>query len=86
MNVKNLVICDSKIIFNILDEIKDELNYNLLFKTKKDLLELKNLENYLILTESPLGNLKNLIIVSSLPIEIKKLIEKINIGFLKKKF
>ena len=71
MNVKNLVICDSKIIFNILDEIKDELNYNLLFKTKKDLLELKNLENYLILTESPLGNLKNLIIVSSLPIEIK---------------
>ncbi len=86
MNVKNLVICDSKIIFNILDEIKDELNYNLLFKTKKDLLELKNLEDYLILTESPLGNLKNLIIVSSLPIEIKKLIEKINIGFLKKNF
>ena len=57
MNVKNLVICDSKIIFNILDEIKDELNYNLLFKTKKDLLELKNLENYLFDRVS-LGNLK----------------------------
>ena len=35
MNVKKFIICDSKIIFNILDEIKDELNYNLLFKTKK---------------------------------------------------
>ena len=59
MNIQNLIICDSKIIFNIFFEIKDELNCNLLFKEKKDLLKIKNLDNYLILSKQHIQDLNN---------------------------
>ena len=35
MKVQNLIIYESKVIFDILNEIKEELNCNLLFKTKQ---------------------------------------------------
>ena len=43
-----------------------------------------NLENNLILSENPIDNLDNQILISNFPIKIKKLIENINIRFLKK--
>ena len=86
MNIQNLIICDSKIIFNILFEIKDELNCNLLFKEKKDLLKIKNLDNYLILSRQHIQDLNNQIIIKSFPIKIGDLIERINVSFLKKNF
>ena len=51
MNVQNLIICDSKVIYDILVEIKDNLNCNLLFKTNHEISNINNLENYLILTD-----------------------------------
>ena len=86
MKVQNLIIYESKVIFDILNEIKEELNCNLLFKTKQELLKIDNLENNLILTENPIGNLENQILISNFPIKLKKLIEQINISFLKKNF
>ena len=86
MKVQNLIICESKVIFDILNEIKEELNYNLLFKTKQDLLKTDDVENNLILSENPIDNLDNQILVSNYPIRLKNLIENINIGFLKKNF
>ena len=86
MKIQNLVICDSKTIFDILVEIKEELNCNLLFKYKEDLNKLTNINDYLILSEHHIENLNNQISVSSFPIKINKLIEIINISFLKKNF
>jgi len=51
MNVQNLIICDTKVIFNILIEIKENLNCNILFKTKHEISKINNLENYLILSK-----------------------------------
>ena len=86
MNIQNLIIYDSKNIFNILNEIKEELHCNLLFKSKDDLLKTNNLENYLILSKQRIQNLDNQIIIENFPIKINDLIEKINISFLKKNF
>ena len=86
MNIQNLIICDSKNIFDILNEIKEELNCNLLFKSKEELLKIKNLENYLVLSIKHIKNIENQIIIEDFPIKIGQLIEKININFLKKNF
>ena len=86
MKVQNLIIYESKVVFDILNELKEELNCNLLLKTKQDLLKTDNLENNLILSESPIDNLDNQILISDFPIKIKKLIEKINLSFFKKNF
>ena len=86
MNFQNLIICDSKVIFDILNEIKEELNCNLLFKTKKEVLKISNLENYLILTVQKIDSLENQILIDNFPIQINKLLEIININLLKKNF
>jgi DNA-binding response OmpR family regulator len=86
MNIQNLIICDSKNIFDILDEIKEELNCNLLFKSKEDLVKTKNLQDYLILSKQAMQGIDNQIIIKNFPIRINDLIEKINISFLKKNF
>ena len=86
MNIQNLIICDSKNIFDILDEIKEELNCNLLFKSKEDLVKTKNLQDYLILSKQDMQGIDNQIIIKNFPIRIYDLIEKINISFLKKNF
>ena len=86
MNIQNLIVCDNKIIFDILDEIKEELNCNLIFKLKSQISNIENLQNYLILTDHKIDYLENLIIINDLPIKINKIIEKINVSFLKKNF
>ena len=58
----------------------------MIFKTKKDLLNTKNLQNYVILSESIIENLDNQILVNNLPMKINTLIEKINMSFLKKNY
>ena len=51
MNIQNLVICDSKNIFDILIEIKEKLNCKLQFKSKQDLLKSDNLKECLVLSD-----------------------------------
>ena len=86
MNVQNLIICDSKVIYDILVEIKDNLNCNLLFKTNHEISNINNLENYLILTDKKVKNFDNQILIDNFPIKIKNLLEIININLLKKNF
>ena len=86
MIVQNLIVCDSKVIFDILQEIKEELNYNLFFKTKQELLKINDLRNYLILSQQHLKNVDNQILIENVPIKINKLFEIININFLKINF
>ena len=86
MNIQNLIICESKNIYDILIEIKEELNCKLLFKSKEDLLKLNDFKNCLILSEYKIEEIKNQIVISNFPIKINKLVEIININLLKKNF
>tara|TARA_A100001015_G_C14638856_1_gene574623 strand:+ start:39 stop:602 length:564 start_codon:yes stop_codon:yes gene_type:complete len=88
MNKQNLIIYDFYELFSILIEIKSNLNFNLLNVSKKEFSELKldNLSSYLIITKKKIQNLENQIVLNNYPLKITKIIEIININFLKIKF
>jgi len=88
MNNQNLIIYDFPVLFNILSEIKNNLNFKLLNVSKKeyDNIQFRSLENYLVITKKKILNIENQIIISNVPVKITKIIETININFLKNKF
>ena len=88
MNNQTLIIYDFTELFSILNEIKNNLTYNLLDVSKNEFNQLKldNLNNYLIIAQNKIPNLDNQIVFKDYPIKISKIIETININFLKNKF
>ena len=95
MNKQSIIIYDFEILFIILEEIKENLKFEI-FNFKKD-NEISKLDNstygtYLIVVKS-LSNFinkdiekKKLYLIGNLPIKINKFIEKINIQLLKQKY
>ena len=88
MNYQKLIIYDHIDLFNILSELKDELNFEILEFSKKDLSKLlsKNRENSLVITKKKIKEIDDQIVISDFPIRILKLLEKFNVELLKKKF
>jgi DNA-binding response OmpR family regulator len=88
MNLKKLIIYDFKELFKILYEIKKELNYEIIEISAKNSLNisLKQKNDHLIIVNKLVKKLDNQILIASLPIKLSKLIEKLNIEFLKKNF
>ncbi len=81
---QNLVIYSIPILFKILKEIEKEVNFNVMSVSNVKDFDLQNFSDYLILVEKkklPYNNVLEL----NLPIKISKLIEKINIEFIKLK-
>jgi uncharacterized protein (DUF1499 family) len=88
MIYQNLIIYEFDELFEILDEIKQVLNFTILNASIDDLppANLSNLSNYIIVTKKNIPGIKNQYILNETPIKIFKLIEKLNIQFLKNKF
>jgi len=88
MNLKKLIIYDFKELFKILYEIKKELNYDVIEITSEDTINifLDNKDDHLVVVKTLVKNINNQILISSLPIKLSKLIERLNIEFLKKNF
>ena len=86
MNNENLVIYDFEILYEILNEISDHLNFKLTNIKKITDLDLDAQNNYLILSDKKIKDIENQIVINNFPIDIVKLIENINIKFLKKKY
>jgi len=88
MNLKKLIIYDFKELFKILYEIKKELNYEIIeIKAENPLnISLTKKKNHIVIVRKMVKNLNNQILITSLPIKLPKLIEKLNIEFLKKNF
>jgi hypothetical protein len=87
MNLKKLIIYKHNILFSILSEIKNSFNFDIIEADDNNIDEFKKKINSdsIILTLSKKG-IENPLIIDQLPIKIEKLIEKINIKFLKAKF
>ena len=80
---KKLIIYNFEELFNILNEIKSEFNYEI------EKLNNNNLENKvfdLLLSHIKVPNVENQLVLNEIPIKITKLIEKINIEILKNNF
>jgi len=88
MNNQILIIYDFPVLFDILNEIKKNLNFKLLNTSKTEYSKLQSgiSENFLIITKKKISNLENQIVIDNYPLRMKKLIETININFLKIRF
>ena len=88
MNNQNLLIYDSQSLYEILNEVSEFLNFNLINISKANFSvhDLDEYDDYIILVNKNSLKNSNQLIFNDYPIKISKLIEKINIEFLKKKF
>ena len=88
MSTQNLIIFKFVELYHILDELSLDLNLQITFiDTESSLKEkVKNLNSYLIISNKKYSDISNQYVLDNLPINIFKLIEKINIEFLKIQF
>ena len=86
MSLKTLIIYNSPILFEIFEEIKENLNFDIIkFNEKKmDQSYLDSFENYVIISKHE-NSIKNCNVLS-VPSKIDKILEQINIWFLGSKF
>ena len=88
MSIQNLIIYKFKSLYHILEEIGLDLNFNIIFVDSENSLneQVSNLNNYLVITNKNHLDINNQFVLDKIPINIFKLIEKINIEFLKIQF
>tara|TARA_B100000963_G_C22612825_1_gene665772 strand:- start:124 stop:690 length:567 start_codon:yes stop_codon:yes gene_type:complete len=86
MNNQNLVIYKFDELYKIFFEIKKDINLNFEKVNDQELLGINSKLNCLILTKKKIPGINNQIIFNKFPISIFKLLEKINIEFIKKNF
>jgi hypothetical protein len=88
MSIQNLIIYKFIPLYDILEELSLDLNYNISLIGDENSLnqELKKHNNCLVVSKKKYSSISNQFILENKPIKIIKLIEKINIEFLKIKF
>jgi len=88
MNNQNIIVYRFNSLYQILKELEEDINFRIIeISNEKSLInEIKDLNNYLIITRKQILKFNNQFILSQLPIKIFKIIEKLNIEFLKQQF
>ena len=88
MNNQKLIIYDFPELFKVFDELKDYLNFEIISTTKEEFskIQLNIINSYLVVSKNEIPNIKNQFIFNEYPVTITKLIENLNINFLKQKF
>jgi len=88
VSTQNLIIYKFIELYQILDELDLNLNFKIFFADNEVSLneKVKNLNNYLIISNKKYLDIDNQFILVNSPTNIFKLIEKINIEFLKTQF
>ncbi len=87
MNSKKIIVYQYDILFNILNEIKEKLYFDVV-KADKNLSKFENdsTNDFLIISKDPINNHANNFVIHEIPIKIEKLIEQINLRLLKDRF
>jgi len=88
VTTQNLIIYKFTKLYQILDELSLNLNFNIIFVNDENSLKekIKNFNNYLIISNKKYSDFNHQFVLNNIPINIFKLIEKINIEFLKIQF
>ena len=88
MASKTLFVYSFHKLFKILDEIKQNLNFEIYHIDEKDLnkIDFNEFEKYLVITKKTNLVIKNSLIIKNFPEKIVNLVEKINLSFLKNQF
>ena len=85
MSTQNLIIYKFNELYHILEELGLDLNFNIDYADSENSLneKVKNSNNHLIISKKKYSDISNQFILDNTPVKIFKLIEKINIEFLK---
>ena len=88
MNTKNLFIYNSIKLFEILNEIKNNLSFkiNYIDKNNYSKMNFNEYQNYLIVSTELNEKIENCMVLDHIPQRLNNLIEKINLRFLKNQF
>ena len=88
MTYQSLVIYKFNSLYHILEELSLDLNFKIINVDSENLLndKIKILKNYLIISNKKYSNINSHFILDNLPLNISKLVERINIEFLKIQF
>ena len=88
MSHKKLIIYEYDSLFNILNEIKENLNFEPIKAQENNFQDIKSnlTSDFLIISKNNLEKTNNQMTLQGLPIRINKIIELINVQFLKNKF
>ena len=88
MSTQNLIIYKFNGLYQILDELGLDLNFNVIVADNEESLneKTKKIHNFLIISNKKCPDIHNQFVLDYTPINIFKLIEKINIEFLKIQF
>jgi hypothetical protein len=88
VNIQNLIIYKFTSLFKILEEIALDLNFTISFVNSEKSLndKVRNLNNYLVISDKKYSDIENQFVLGNTPINISRLVEKINIEFLKIQF
>ena len=88
MIVQNLIIYRYVKLYHILQELGLDLNFNVLYADNEKNLndKIKNFSNYLIITNKEYSFIEHQFVLNDIPINISRLVEKINIELLKMQF
>ena len=83
--MQNLIIYKFIQLYHILDELTLDLNFTITSIDSENSLKdnVKNINNYLIISNKRYSDIGNQLVIEKVPIKISKLMEKINIEFLK---
>ena len=85
MDKPNLIIFKFKILYEILNELEENINYNFIEASNEKNLEnkQKNLNDCLIITQKRIEGFNSQFVIDKLPIKIFKLLEKVNVELIK---
>ena len=86
LDQQTLIIYKFDVLFNILMELEDHFNFKIMLGNTSKIDEIQNDKNFLIISGEKKSKLNNQINIKEYPIDIIKLVEIININFLKHKF
>ena len=88
MSIQNLIIYNFSSLYHILEEIGLDLNLNVISADNENSLneQVSNFNNYLVISNKKHLDISNQFVLDKIPINIFKLVEKINIEFLKVQF
>ncbi len=88
MNLKKIIVYEFEILFQILKEHKEKFDLDLIQADDKNINEKINelSKEYLIISKFELENYKGHLVLDNLPIKFEKLIQLINLKFLKEIF
>jgi len=88
VSTQNLIIYKFNGLYQILEELGLDLNFKIIFIDNKESLieKTKKIHNFLIISNKKYLDIRNQFVLEYTPINIFKLVEKINIEFLKLQF